>query len=88
MTEDWFEKQEAIGGKGSAVEIDETLIVRRKHDIGRVLSEICLFGGFGRGGKKCFFVPLVDKDNYPIPRNKDKLIAIIHKFVKDTVNYL
>ena len=59
VTQYWFSRQEAIGGQGIVVEIDETLIVKRKYDRGRILSQIWLFGGIERVGKKRFVVPLV-----------------------------
>jgi IS1 family transposase len=46
-----------IGGPGTIVEIDETLVVKRKYERGRVLSEGWLFGGIERradGVFNCF----------------------------------
>jgi len=40
------------------VEIDETLIVRRKYERGRILSQIWLFGGIELASKRRFIVPL------------------------------
>jgi hypothetical protein len=37
-----------IGGKGHVVEIDETLVVRRKYNRGRMLTQEWLFGGIER----------------------------------------
>ena len=34
-----------IGGEGKVVEIDECLLVRRKHNVGRVVKEQWIFGG-------------------------------------------
>jgi hypothetical protein len=39
---------EMIGGIGTTVEIDETLVVKRKYDRGRMLAEGWLFGGIER----------------------------------------
>lgn len=51
------EMEEKIGGVGEYVEIDETVIVKRKYDRGRLLKEGWLFGGIQRtmdGSFKCF----------------------------------
>ena len=52
VTDFWFTNQQSIGGPGVLVEIDETLIVRRKYERGRVLSQVWLFGGIERLTKK------------------------------------
>ena len=53
-----FESSDAlIGGQGTIVEIDETVIVKRKYDRGRMLTEGWLFGGIERrsdGVFNCF----------------------------------
>jgi IS1 family transposase len=53
-----YESSDAkIGGPGTIVEIDETLIVKRKYDRGRMLTEGWLFGGIERrsdGVFNCF----------------------------------
>ena len=40
VAEQWFKNQESIGGSGLEVEIDETLISRRKCQRGRILKEV------------------------------------------------
>ena len=40
----WFLNQEQIGGEGVEVGIDETQLVRRKYERGRLLKDIWLFG--------------------------------------------
>jgi hypothetical protein len=53
------ENNDRIGGPNSIVEIDETYVVRRKYDRGRVLNAGWLFGGIERrndGQFKAFFV--------------------------------
>lgn len=53
------------------VEIDETVITRRKYHRGALRAETqWLFGGVKRGTRKCFMVP-VDR------RNADTLLPII-----------
>jgi hypothetical protein len=51
------ENQELIGGPGCVVELDETMVVKRKYNRGRVLAAGWLFGGIERredGQFKCF----------------------------------
>ena len=76
MTERWFDQQEPIGGPGKTVEIDETILVRRKYNRGRVLAQVWLFGGIERETKKKFIVPLVEEK-----RDKVTLFGYIQKFV-------
>ena len=40
VAEQWFKNQESIGGSGLEVEIDETLISRRKYQGGRILKAV------------------------------------------------
>jgi hypothetical protein len=42
------ENQDMIGGPGSVVELDETHVVRRKYNRGRMLEAGWLFGGIER----------------------------------------
>ena len=76
VTERWFDQQEPIGGPGKTVEIDETILVRRKYNRGRVLAQVWLFGGIERETKKKFIVPLVEEK-----RDKVTLFGYIQKFV-------
>lgn len=82
VTLDWFEHQDAIGGENVVVEIDETVIVKRKQNTGRILKQLWLFGGIERNSKKHFIVPLQDPDNISLPRNRDTLFPIIEKYIK------
>lgn len=60
-----FESDETIiGGEGSVVEIDETLIVKRKYNRGRSLAAGWLFGGIERrddGAFKSFMMLVYDR---------------------------
>lgn len=82
VTVNWFDNQSPIGGIDVSVEIDETLITKRKYNRGRLVKQIWLFGGIERVSKKRFVVPLMDEDNEPLPRNKENLIALIKKFIR------
>ncbi|XP_063587020.1 uncharacterized protein LOC134764362 [Penaeus indicus] len=69
-------------GAGVIVEIDETLLVRRKYNRGRQLSQVWVFGVFCVSKKK-FIVPLVGTD-----RSAGTLIPLIWKYIKlDSVIY-
>ncbi|RUS71459.1 hypothetical protein EGW08_020774 [Elysia chlorotica] len=52
VTDEWYRQQAPIGGPGVVVEIDETLITRRKYNRGRLPTQIWLFGGIER--YECF----------------------------------
>ena len=79
VTEFWFLNQEPIGGVGKTVEIDETLIVKRKYERGRILSQTWLFGAIERDSKKCVIIPLVE----PCSTKSDSatLIPLIKKYI-------
>lgn len=77
VTEWWFDNQDSIGGEGIEVEIDETLFVKRKYNRGRMPRQLWAFGGIERVSKKCFIVPLVDKD-----RSAGTLIPIIKQYIR------
>jgi len=77
VTENWLQNQNSIGGAGVIVEIDETLLVRRKYNRGRQLSQVWVFGGIERVTKKKFIVPLLGTD-----RSADTLIPLIKKYIK------
>ena len=51
-----------IGGVGKVVEIDESLFVKRKYNVGRFSSYQWVFGGKERGSKNCFLVPVASRD--------------------------
>ena len=77
VCENWLHHQEPIGGENVVVEIDETLMVKRKYNCGRELSQVWLFGGIERVSKKIFIIPLVDQK-----RDAATLIPLIHKYIK------
>ncbi|GFN83903.1 hypothetical protein PoB_001040900 [Plakobranchus ocellatus] len=75
----WFTIQPAIGGPGIEVEIDETLIARRKYERGRILKQIWLFGGIERASKKQFVVALTGKVSEQ--RDRATLMPLIEKYI-------
>ena len=79
VTDSWFSNQKAIGGVGVEVEIDETLIVRRKYERGRVLNQVWLFGGVERISKKRFVIALTG--DVGEKRDKATLIPLIQKYI-------
>lgn len=50
-----------IGGEGKVVEIDEAKFGKSKYNRGRVIEGQWIFGGFERGSKKIFLVPVPDR---------------------------
>ena len=52
VTLKYLENQEAIGGQDIEVEIDETVVARRKFEKGRIVRTVWVFGGIERNGKK------------------------------------
>lgn len=64
-----------IGGPGTIVEIDETVITRRKYERGRLVSnQQWIFGLIERGSCRCVLMP-VER------RNAATLLPIIEEFV-------
>ena len=55
-TEEWYKLHYSknIGGPGTIVEVDETVMVRRKNNAGRILPEIWVVGGICRQTHECF----------------------------------
>ena len=82
VTEAWFKNQDPIGGEGVEVEIDETLLTRRKHNVGRCLTQIWLFGGIERTSKKQFLVALNREGGYGTKRDRQTLVPIIVKYIR------
>ncbi|CAF1136327.1 unnamed protein product, partial [Brachionus calyciflorus] len=65
-----------LGGEGEVVEIDESLFVRVKHNVGKDLSrkQIWVFGMYQRSNKKCLF--------YVVPkRDAVNLLNLIYKHI-------
>ena len=77
----WKGNQEPIGGQGVEVEIDETLMARRKYNRGRISQQVWVFGGIERESKRKIIVPLTDGQE-GLQRNKETLIPIIKKYIK------
>lgn len=67
--------QQPIGGPGTVVEIDESVMTKRMYNRGRKMSEIWLFGGICRqtGERFIFQVP---------ERSADYLIPLIQVYIK------
>ena len=75
---DWIEihkNENKIGGSNTTVEVDETLMVKRKSNAGRILSQIWIVGGICRETGKCFAKRVEN-------RNADTLTEVILDHVK------
>ena len=72
----YFERKHQcqIGGEGLNVEIDETVIAKRKYNVGRIPSEVWVFGGICRetGERFAFQVP---------DRKASTLLPLIQEYV-------
>ena len=60
---DWYESHSSkcIGGPGNTVEIDETMMVKRKSNAGRILPAIWVVGGICRDTEMCFAERVPDR---------------------------
>lgn len=64
-----------IGGDGVIVEIDETVLSKRKYNRGRlIVNQQWFFGGVERGNGRCFLVPVERRD-------AQTLLPLIQKFI-------
>ena len=64
-----------VGGPGTHVEIDESMFVRRKGNVWRLVREQWVFGGICRETRQCFLVAVPD-------RKKETLFGEICRFIK------
>ena len=72
----WLEKcSQVLGGSGVVVEIDEAKFGRRKFNTGRIIDGTWVFGGFERGTKNCFLVPVPS-------RGSDVLLEVIKTWIR------
>ena len=53
---------EPIGGEDRVVEIDESLLARRKYNRGRIVKEQWIVGGYDAVEKKGFLIPVPARD--------------------------
>uniref|UniRef100_A0A914C6A4 Transposase n=1 Tax=Acrobeloides nanus TaxID=290746 RepID=A0A914C6A4_9BILA len=47
--------------QGTIVELDETVFVKRKYNVSRMVDAKWIFGGVQRGTNKCFMVIVADR---------------------------
>ena len=67
---------EQIGGPGEIVEIDESMLVSRKNNVGRMLGSGWVFGGIQRGDPSKMFIVLVPD------RTAETLLTIIRNKIR------
>ena len=63
-----------VGGQGKTVQIDETLMCRRKHNVGRMMKQVWIFGGICVEDRRFFCLVVPD-------RTRETLEAEIRKHV-------
>lgn len=63
-----------IGGLHKTVEIDESLFVRRKYNVGHMVNQQWVFGAICNETKECFLLPIIN-------RSEDTLLNIIKKYI-------
>ncbi|RUS71462.1 hypothetical protein EGW08_020777 [Elysia chlorotica] len=93
VTDEWYRQQAPIGGPGVVVEIDETLITRRKYNRGRLPTQIWLFGGIERVSKRKFIVPLTGdvaahRKNFVDPEDPNVHTQNIERLWKDVKSWV
>ena len=65
-----------IGGPNMNVQIDETLMSKRKYNKGRLLSDVWIFGGICQETNEVFATIVKD-------RSQNTLMPLIHKYIKE-----
>ena len=63
-----------LGGVGQVVEIDECLLVRRKANVGHLVREQWVFGGYDITTKSGFMVPVDTRD-------ANTLLPVIQQYI-------
>ena len=66
--------QMAIGGPNCKIEIDESLISKRKYHKGRLIKQIWVFGGINRESKKFFIIPLLEEEEEEKEQNEENYL--------------
>ena len=63
-----------IGGPGKIVEIDESLFARRKYNVGHIVEQQWIFGGYDRESKTGFLIPVQN-------RSSETLLPLIQQYI-------
>lgn len=72
-----------VGGPGKTVQIDETLMCRRKFNVGRILNQVWIFGGICIEDKKFFCLVVPDRSRNTLEVEIRKHILPGTKIVSD-----
>lgn len=78
--------QKQIGGNGKIVEIDETLMCRRKYHKGRLLNQVWIFGGICIDDKEIFAVIVPDRKTETLEKEILEHIAPGSIIISDSWN--
>jgi len=81
VLENWVGHQEPIGGEGIVVEIDKSVMARRKYIMEGLSARFGYLEESSRVSKRKFILPLLDGGE-TLRRDKETLIPLIRKYIR------